>query len=154
MSLVPSSYQEPWPKPDTAIGAVSFQCITGIFWAWLAASASLELPTSVGSLLDRWAVTCCALPPLHLPTYGMVQRKRVETQQASMKRAESHSWSCLASQPKLWLLFHLQFLLAYAFVVQYSIQIKVRYLTFWSAQYLYMKLLICFYDQAVILSIQ
>lgn len=35
------------------------------------------------------------------------------------KRAESHSWSCSASQPKLWLFTHLHFLLAYAFVAQY-----------------------------------
>lgn len=71
-----------------------------------------------------------------------------------MKRVESHSSICFASQPKLWPLFHLQFLLAYAFVVQYTIQIKVRYLISKSAQYLYMKLLTCFYDQGVILFIQ
>lgn len=45
-----------------------------------------------------------------------------------MKRVESHSWSCFSSQPKLWLLFHFQFLLAYAYVVRYTVQIKVRYL--------------------------
>lgn len=102
-------------------------------WYLLSLTSSqccLELPTSVGSLLDRWAGTCCALPPLHLPMYGMVQRKRVKTQQASHEKRGISLLECFASQPKLWLLFHLQFLLAYAFVVQYSIQIKVKYLTF------------------------
>lgn len=154
LSFVQWLIEEPWPKPNTAIGGVSFQCTTGIFWAWLAASAASELHTSAGSLLHRWAGTCCALPPPHLPTYGMVQRKGVETQQASHEEGRISLLELLCFSAKAVAFVPPPVFISICFCSSISHTDKGKILNFWSVQYLYMKLLICFCDQAVILSIQ
>lgn len=72
---------------------------------------------------------CCLSLPL--------RRRR-----CAMEAAESHSWSCFASQPKLGLSSHFHFWFTYPFVAQVPMQIKVRCFIFLSSQSLGIKLFI------------
>lgn len=86
LSLGPSGWSRASTQAQPSHRCSFFSVHHWYFLSLTSSQCCLELPTSVGSLLDRWTGTCCALPPLHLPMYGMVQRKRVKTQQASHEK--------------------------------------------------------------------
>lgn len=146
--------KKPWPQSYRTVGTVSLQSITGIFWAWKAPSAALELHSNAGSPLHRQVGSCCALPPLHLPTYGMVHRKGsmartshydpfiwlwgtggpVENQQASHKESGISLLELLCFSAKAVAFHPPPFFISICFCSPISHIDKGKMLHFWSAQ--------------------